>query len=292
MHIVLHTGVHFTDEDKLMKCLLRNAPDFAKLGVAVPDPGRYRTLLRDTLHAIGPQTPPTDNAREFLLDAFLDGETPDRMILSNEHFFCVPSMAVTRGVLYRKADQRVQTVRNLFSKDSFEVFMAIRNPATFLPAIFNTRKKDDLADFLGDSDPADILWSEVILRMREANPDVPMTIWCNEDTPLLWGQLIRDFAALEPGTQIKGGFDLLSEIMSREGMQRFRAYLAEQPEMNEIQRRRVTSAFLDKFAIEDQIEEVIDLPGWSEDLMDELTEVYEEDLFTISRIPGVTLMTP
>ena len=62
-------------------------------------------------------------------------------------------------------------------------------------------------------------------------------------------------AGLNPGTKIKGSFDLLSEIMTREGMTRFRAYLAKHPVMTEIQKRRVMVAFLDKFARPEAIEE-------------------------------------
>ena len=43
--------------------------------------------------------------------------------------------------------------------------------------------------------------------------------------------------------------------MSKEGMQRFAAYLKSHPDMTEIQKRRVISAFLDKFALEEEIEE-------------------------------------
>ena len=52
------------------------------------------------------------------------------------------------------------------------------------------------------------------------------------------------------------------------------------------------SAFLDKYAIDDAIEEELDLPGWDEAYVDMLTELYEEDIFVISRIPGVTVIAP
>ena len=40
------------------------------------------------------------------------------------------------------------------------------------------------------------------------------------------------------------------------------------------------------------VEEEVDLPGWTEPLVDQLTEQYEEDIFEISRIPGVTFLSP
>ncbi len=52
------------------------------------------------------------------------------------------------------------------------------------------------------------------------------------------------------------------------------------------------AAFLDKFAIEEELEEELDIPGWSEEVVDTLTEIYDEDVFEISRIPGVTFISP
>ena len=75
-------------------------------------------------------------------------------------------------------------------------------------------------------------------------------------------------------------------------MQRFAAYLKSHPDMTEIQKRRVISAFLDKFALEEEIEEELDLAGWTKDLMDDMTDAYDEDMLEVQRIPGVTLIAP
>ena len=62
--------------------------------------------------------------------------------------------------------------------------------------------------------------------------------------------------------------------------------------MTEMQKRRVISAFLDKFALEEEVEEEVDLAGWDDDLMDDMTDVYDEDMLEVQRIPGVTLIAP
>ena len=48
MRIVYHLGAHFTDEERLLKCLLKNREVLSQYGVVVPGPKRYRNLLRDT----------------------------------------------------------------------------------------------------------------------------------------------------------------------------------------------------------------------------------------------------
>ena len=54
--------------------------------------------------------------------------------------------------------------------------------------------------------------------------------------------------------------------MSDEGMNRFLNYLRTHPPKSESQKRRVIAAFLDKYALYDKIEEVVDLPGMTDDM--------------------------
>lgn len=291
MQVILHTGAHHTDEDRLMKCLLRNKGDFAKRGIAVPGPGKYRKLLKDTFKALK-NAPASPDARDILLDAILDDEKANRLILSNMHFFGAPRAAVRRGVLYPMATERIASMCQLFPNDQIEMFMAIRNPASFLPAVFDHSPHEQFADFLGGVDPRELLWSETLIRIREAMPDVAITVWCNEDTPLIWAQILREMAGLKPDEEIIGGFDLLADIMTQEGMKRFHAYLDSHAVMTETQLRRVISAFLDKFAIAEMLEEELDLPGWTDELVEELTDIYDQDMFQIQRIPGVQVITP
>jgi hypothetical protein len=181
---------------------------------------------------------------------------------------------------------------DVFHSDDVEVFMAIRNPATFLPNCYEKTSHDSIIDLLDGVDPRHVRWSDTLVRMREAAPEIPITVWCNEDAPLVWAQVIREMGGLAHGDYVIGSFDLLGEIMSKEGMARFVSYLKKKPHMNEIQMRRVMEAFLDKFAIEEAVEEQIDLPGWTAELVDELTDIYDEDVYTIGRIPGVQLILP
>lgn len=291
MYIVLHTGAHFTEEERLMKCLLRNTEDFAERGVSVPGPGKYRRLLRDTLTALGTQQA-NPEAREILLDGILEGSTPERLILSNAHFFGAPRACVRQGALYPNAAERLAAFSDIFQQDTTRLFIALRNPASFLPAVFDRAPQDEMADFLGDVDPRTILWSELLEQLRGAVPQVEITCWCNEDAPLIWAQIIREMAGWPEGEKITGGFDLLSAIMSGEGMQRFRAYLKSHPVMTETQKRRVMAAFLDKFALDEEIEEELDLPGWTEGLVEEMTAIYDADVMRVGQIPGVRLLLP
>lgn len=291
MQVIVHTGAHSTDDERLLRCLLRNKETLSGSGVAVPGPSNYRTLLKTTFQAMESAAPSPD-ARDVLLDAILDDEVADRVILSNEHFFGSPRYAIGNGSLYPEGPERISRLRELFQFDQVEMFMAIRNPATFLPAVMQKAAPKRKSRVIASLDLQNLRWSDTLLRIRDEAPDVSITVWCNEDLPLIWGQVVRDLAGLEPGIDLEGNFDLLTEIMSEEGMKRFQVYLRENPSLSEMQLRRVIAAFLDKFAIDEELEEELDLPGWTEDLVEEMTEIYDDDLFRIQRIPGVQMITP
>ncbi|WP_163849362.1 hypothetical protein [Pseudooceanicola aestuarii] len=291
MEVVIHAGVHATDEDRLVKCLLRNKEKFLETGVATPGPSRYRQLLRDAMVAVerGAVEP---GAREVLLDAIMEQDHVNRLLLSSENFFCNPKLAISGDRFYHRAERRLADFCTLFAGDEVELFLAIRDPGTFIPAIFAASPEEDFPTFLQDTDPTRLRWSELITRLRDNLPNVALTVWCNEDTPLIWAALVREIAAQDPDAQVLGGYDILREIMSREGMRRFRAYIDTHPDLTERQKRRVIAAFLDKYAEEDKIAEEVDLPGWDDTMMDVLAEIYEEDVDAIERMDGVTFIAP
>jgi len=104
--------------------------------------------------------------------------------------------------------------------------------------------------------------------------------------------VMREMAGVDQTSPLAGVDDLIETLMQPAGFERMQAYLAKNPPENEMHRRRILGAFLDKYALEDEIEDQIDVPGWTEELMDELSERYDADLDAISRIPGVNLLMP
>lgn len=290
MQLVLHAGAHFTEENRLIKCLLRNKDILHDRGVIVPGPGKYKTLLREAVIA-GENSEVSPTGRDVLLDAMLDGERADRLLLSSAHVLGWPRAAIRKGVIYPQAADRMAQLAKVFHNDEIELFIAVRNPATFVPACFEKNPGSDILDFLGGIDPRHLKWSHTFGAIREAAPEIPITVWCNEEAPFLWSQIIREIGGLEHFEEIVGGFDLFANIISREGMERFTAYVASKPDMTEIHLRRVMAAFLEKFVLEDKVEEVVDLPGWTVEMVSEMTDIYEEDISAIARIPGVEMIT-
>jgi len=291
MQIILHLGANATDGERLLKSLLKNAETFAAQGIKVPGPGKYRVLIRETIQNLKGADPAPDT-REILLDAILDDETAQRLVLSHSTFICVAPRIFENGKFYHLTEFKIRGFRKLFPEDEIEFHIGLRNPATFLPAVYSEINGKSFEAFMCGLAPEEVRWSDLIKRIQAVAPNVPITVWCNEDTPLIWSQLIRELSGTDALTKISGGYDLLRTIMSKDGMKRFLSYLKTHPPQTEMQKRRVIAAFLDKFALEEEIDQEVDLPGWTAERIEHITDLYEEDVEQIARMPGVNFISP
>ncbi|MQY42712.1 hypothetical protein GG681_08655 [Epibacterium sp. SM1969] len=291
MQVIVHCGAHSTEEDRLLKSLLRNREIFTKSKTAVPGPSSYRSLLKDCFATLE-QGDPAPESRDVLWEAILDGADAERVILSNPHFWGSQRMALSFNQLYPNAELRCRFMQQLFQGDDIALHLGLRNPVGFIPGLLKNANPQRIKELQQDNSPLRVQWSELLLRLRASVPEIPITVWCYEDLPLVWPHVLRQFGALEAGARVNGGMDLLSDIMSKEGMQRLRSYLHQHPDFNDSQRQRVTLAFLDKYALEDELEEELDMPDWDDVLIEEATDAYERDLDRIANIGGVTMISP
>lgn len=290
MEIALHIGAHSTDEDNLLKCIYKNRDALAAYGTIIPEPSRYRPAIRETMQALVGDIAPLET-QEALLDSIIDEDNAHRVILSHESFLCVAGRSVGNDKLYPTASLKSARLRNLFSRQEVRFCVALRNPATFIPAAFERAKDPNFDNFLDGSDPMGLRWSDMITRMRTMVPDAPITVWCNEDTPMMWPHILQTIAQPPEGFVFDGVNDFLGTIMGRGGLTRLESYLKAHPPQNESQRQRIVAAFLDKFA-GDAMEQEIDLPGWTEPYIEQMSELYERDLELLDAMPGVTFLTP
>lgn len=291
MRIAYHLGAHCTDDDRLIRCLLKNRGALAADGVAVPSPTRYRRLLRDTAVQLKGQ-PASAETAAMVLEQILDGDdAPERLVLSWDSFLSFPQWAL-RGQLYSFGGERIRAFTRIFPPHEAEFHLAIRNPATFLPALFDKQKGKTHAEFLEGADPMALRWSDVVRQLQGQNPGVPLTIWCDEDTPLIWPEVLREVSGHSDGVALEETDDLLAGLLTPDGMERMRNYLTTHPPATVAQRRRIVSAFLDKFALPARMEMRFEMPGWAEDTVARLTEAYDADLALLAGLPGVRVLSP
>ncbi|WP_050526672.1 hypothetical protein [Pseudorhodobacter aquimaris] len=290
MRIVYHLGAHCTDEERLLRCLLKNRDVLAAEGIIVPGPAKYRTLLRDTALTLKGQAAPPETQADILGQITSDAQA-DRMILSWANFLGYAQGALRRGI-YSSGGERMHAFRQIFPEAEAEFHIGIRNPATFVPAVFQKQNGRSYAEFMDGVNVETLRWSTLIQNLRDANPTVPITVWCDEDTPLLWPEVLQAVSGHSAAAKLSDTDDLLTTIMSADGMKRMNAYLEMHPPPNPEQRRRVVSAFLAKFALPQEINVEIEMEGWSDDLVARMTEAYDLDVSRIIAMDGITFLAP
>jgi len=289
MRIVYHLGAHCTDEERLVRCLLKNRAVLAEQGIVVPSPTRYRRLLRDTAVQLKGRTA-TVETQALVLEQIMEEEAADRLVLSWDSFLSFPQWAL-RGTLYGFAGERIRAFTQIFPEIEAEFHLALRNPATFLPALFEKQKAKTYEEFIEGTDPAQVRWSDVVRQIVKQNPGVPLIVWCDEDTPLIWPEVLQAVSGHDDATALEDTDELLAAIMAPDGLARMRGYAASHPPASILQRRRIVSAFLDKFAIPDRISVEFEMPGWTDALIDRMTDGYLEDVEVIRQMPDVTVIS-
>lgn len=291
MQVVYHLGAPCTDGDLLIMSLLKNCLRLAQAGISVPTPGRYRAVIRDTARALKGR-PAGEEVQDALLDAILDDAQVDRLILSDPRFVCINRLVVQGAQIWPMIERSCTQLRALFPEAQVEFFVGMRDPGTLIPALFKASRFSDFAEFTDNMQPHAVAWSEMLRRLHQSVPDCRITVWCNEDTPLLWGEILREMAGVGLDADLDGIDDLVGSIMEEDGFARMRAWLTQNPPETEAQRRRVVAAFLERYAVDTKIEETLNLPGWTAELMDDISQSYDADMAVIARMPGVRLLAP
>lgn len=291
MQVVYHLGAHATDEDRIIKCLKRNPEALERARTVVPWPGRYRLVLRDALLALRGNRADAQY-QETILDMVMDEDDFDRLVFSHTFFMCIPQRVITPQGLYAMVPAKVAPLANILADEQAEFHMAMVNPVTLIPELIGRIKDATYETVMQGIDPRTLRWAPMVRQMADATKGHRLVVWCNEDLPLIWPEVLRTVGGLKDEAELDGDFAILGAIMAPDGLERLRAYLTSHPPQTIAQRRKIVTAFLDKFAIEEQLEIEVELPGWTQELIAEITAIYEADAAEIAQIPGVEFIAP
>ncbi|MBN2761424.1 MAG: hypothetical protein JXQ79_13065 [Rhodobacteraceae bacterium] len=291
MDIAIHLGAHLTDDGRLRSCLQKNRATLAKDGIEVPDAARFRTPMLEAIKAHSDGELATD-AGAVLLESILSSDKTERLVLSTTRFLSPLPSAVRRAQFCPMAEGRVAGLRALLADHPVSFYMAIRNPASFLPALIESVNADQAAIITGDLDPTNLRWSDLIRTIRAQFPEAPITVWCDEDTPFIWEDVLKIVSGHPDTTTLNHIYDWFDTVMIDGGAAKLAAYMDDAPPMDRSQRQRVIAAFLDKFCDESKIDVDVSAIGWTEDMVDLLSELYDNDVETIATMDGVTLLQP
>lgn len=291
MKIALHLGVHLTDDSKIRNCLRANKRALEGAGIHVPRSRTYMNLLRGAANQVvsGQDVPPFGEKLAPLVEAT---EQTERLVFSAHGLLSKLHQAVDGKVFYPEARARMAAFRHLLAGYDTEIFLAIRNPASFVPAVLQDLNEIEGAKILQTLQGTELRWSHMISEMREIWPEAPITVWCDEDTPFIWHRLLRLISGHEPDTEFEGSFEWYDSVMVDGGADKLAAYLHAVPPVDESHRQQVISAFLEKFCDPEKLEIDFSLTGWDETQVDVISQLYDDDTDLIRGMDGVRFIQP
>lgn len=299
MEVTYHIGAHATEGDRLLACLRANADGLSRKGVAVAPPDRFRPAAREAMLAARglPGSADSQTALLAAMGVCRSGQgVPGRLVLSSESLLCVPRRAVEEGEIYPIVRERARWMRALFPDAGARICVAVRNPATWLADV-HARFRDEVsfAEWLGSVSLPALSWARYVAALHEAVPDAEIVIWCHEDAPLLWRDILA--AMVEPqasATDLETVAERAGELLPPAAAARLEAYLATCTD--DAARHEARIAFLDRFAPAEATTGHLHLPMPDGPaiarMAQEITERYERDVAALGTCGEVTLLRP
>lgn len=291
MQVSIHFGTHGTEPERMIRTLMENRDWLLANGVEVVPPGRYRGVLDESLTSLrGGEASPA--MEEVIYDALLESDDVRRMVISQASLIGAPVRCLSDKGLFAQAGPRMRAVAALFPSAEVEVSLAIQNPALQIPHLLSRLPDPPGLRALASCDPRSLRWGPAMQHIVESMQGRRVIVWCYEDTPLIWPEAVRRIARMPADVPLKSGLAVLGDLLTADGMSELREALTQAGPLTVAARRGVFAEMLGRHARPEAIRQDILIPGWTQDLVDEITDMYEEDVAMIAALPGVEFLGP
>jgi len=214
------------------------------------------------------------------------------MVFSDPRFICNTSKIWHDFLFYGKAGFKTAWLRQAFDQHEAEFFLSIRNPASFLSELLKHDAPMTLDEHLQGAEPGAMYWSDVIRRIRGSNPQTPITVWCNEDAPVIWPLVLAAVAGVETDVPLAGSDTLAKPLLTPAGKASLAAAIGDPISAPVPQIMQALERHIEFYADPEALQQEIDIPGWDEIHVETMTIAYEEDLDRIAAMEGVVFLRP
>ncbi|WP_170761937.1 hypothetical protein [Ruegeria lacuscaerulensis] len=291
MQVAIHAGAAFADEGRLLKSLQINSRALEKNGVALIGPRRYRQVFKPAFDELVHE-PAVTGSHERLRDVLPTGPNTRRVIFSSGNFAGETTTALQEGQLYPLAGRRMALLEQVYHDHEVELFMGLRNLGGFIPKILMSLPEETREKIIQDTDLSCLSWIGMIEDIRDLAPGVQITLWSSENTPFIWGDIVRALGDLPEDTDLADEYDLLLSLLDETGQEKVQTLVKEDERQDKGDLRNYLAQVFEDHAQQDKIEEELDLPGWNTEIVDAFSELHEQDLARLATTPGVRILTP
>lgn len=291
MQVVLHAGAAFTDDGRVLASLQANLAARPDHSAFLFGPRRYRQILKPALDRLDtdPQ-PPGEVLKNGPPIPY--GLTEGRLILSAPDLIGEASTAIMDGQFYPLAGKRLAYINEVFNDDQLQVCIGLLHPGYFISKILTPLTVEQRWAVVNSTDLSCLSWLGMVEDIRDLVPDAQLTLWCNEDTPFIWGDVLRTLIGMPKAEPLQDEYDLLESLLTEDG----KSALSNLLETDEEQEVRVTpedlASVLERYADPEKIEEDLELPGWTDEIFSAFSELYEQDIAKIQSMTDVQFLSP
>ncbi|MFD1883340.1 hypothetical protein [Paracoccus pacificus] len=291
MQIAFHLGAPATDDERLLRALLQNRDTLARYGVEVPAPGRYRDVLREAAASLKGGVA-SETLQEAMLDAIVDRDDVRRVVFSNPTFLGMPGYSFSTSGMFPRAAMRATGLFNLFPSADIEFHLAICHPGIFLQRVAARVKDRTIPQMVNGVELNHLRWAPAVRALTQAVPHARVVVWCNEDAPFVWPEVMRRVSGVPAAEPMEGDLLMIQRAMRPEGAVALDLALTRRTPQTVQARRAIFAEMLHRFANPEITEETIDLPGWTDVTLDLVDEIYDSDAAEIAATPGVEFIAP
>lgn len=290
MQIAFHVGVHGTEEGRILRCLEANRRALRAAQVDLSQNSLNEPILSEALNALkgGTASPAME---EVVHDALFERDDTRRLIVSRATLLGGPRRLLEGEGLLASVPARLRDIANVVPSAEVEFFLALKNPATLAPDALSrmTVPSDQLAASLI---PDNLRWAPAIRRILAAIGNRRLILWCNEDLPLVFPDVVRRLAGLPPTAPLKEDGMMAEALLTEEGKVALAARTAGIAPDAVADRRAATAAVLAAHHRPEALTTRITGLAWDQATIDRMTAAYDADVAEIAALPGVEFIMP
>ncbi|WP_171237027.1 hypothetical protein [Ruegeria sp. HKCCA6837] len=289
MQVIIHAGAAFTDEGHILSSLVANRQMLAEMNTAPMSLRMSRQFVKIMSDALIQGTS-IDETRDSLAPLFPQDVNLERVVLSSDKFFGPRRTALQHGQIYPFAGRRTAFTETLLEGAQLELFVGLVNPGLFIPKTLMSIHEDHRRDILASTDLSCLSWVSMIEDLRELAPQFKLTVWENENLPLIWGDIVRAMTGLPSETPLPDEYSFLTSLLTDAGQRQVQEILGRRTPLDIQGQREELAQVLEDQARPEQVEEELDLPGWNTDIFDAFTELYAQDVAAIRTMSDIRVL--